>query len=130
MNKLETWFKKNSAWGPLLLRLMVGIIFIVHGYAKLTSIGLTAVFFGYAGIPLPNAMAWLVGIVELLGGIALVLGAFTKHAAVLLSIVMIVAIITYHYPKGFGSMEYPLALLFANLALLFTGPGKWALWKK
>jgi putative oxidoreductase len=78
------------------------------------------------GIPAPGAAAVVVTLVELLGGLALVLGALTRLASLLLAIDMVVAVVVVHLPAGFflplGS-EFALTLLGATLTLLLTGPG-------
>jgi len=118
--------KKNHDLGMLLLRLAVGVIFIAHGWDKFADMGQTIAFFGQLGMP-PVA-AYLVAAVELLGGIALVIGLYTDLAALLLSIVMVVALV---YVKMItlkvglkGGYELDLVLLASLLALVFTGPGK------
>lgn len=116
-------------WGLVILRVVVGIVFAMHGWQKLTEMGLGGVsgFFGSLGIPAPMLMAVIVIFVELVGGIALILGVGTRIAAALLAITMVVAILTVHMPNGFfasnGGYELPLALLGATLFLALIGPG-------
>lgn len=127
---LERWFGGFSGWAALPLRLAVGIIFAAHGWQKFSG-GLEGVaqFFGRVGIPLPEASAFVVAFVELIGGIGLILGLFTRYWAVLLSIVMVVAIFTVKLQAGLlggggrPGYEFDLALLAGCLALLLTGPG-------
>ena len=83
-------------------------------------------FFGGAGIPLPFVSAVIVTLVEFLGGIALIIGLFTRWAAALNGFDMIVAILVVHLKNGFlkpGGFEHPLTLLAACLALVWLGPG-------
>lgn len=123
--------KKNHDLGMLLLRLTVGIIFIAHGWAKFAAMENTIAFFGQIG--LPAVIAYFVAAVEFLGGIALVIGIYTDLSALLLSIIMVVALV---YVKMatlkvglMGGYELDLALLAANLAIIFVGPGKHAMKK-
>jgi putative oxidoreductase len=107
---------------------VVGIAFLMHGWQKLFVLHFAGVagFFGHLGIPLPMVAAVVVTLVEFLGGIALVLGLFTRWAAWLLAIDMVVAILQVHLKGGFflpQGYEYALALLAANIALALTGPG-------
>ncbi len=126
----ERIFGGLISWATIPLRLGVGIIFAAHGWQKFSG-GLDGVaqFFGGVGIPLPEVSAFIVAFVELIGGIGLILGVFTRYWALLLSIVMIVAIFTVKLPNGLLGMqgrpgyELDLALLVGCLALLFTGPG-------
>ena len=104
----------------------MGAVFITHGSLKLFG-GLKgfAGFLQQAGVPAPEIMAPLVAAVEFLGGVALVLGLGTRTAAILLTIVMIVAMATVTLKIGFvGGYDLNLALLGGLLALLLAGPGK------
>lgn len=119
-------------YGIGILRIVLGTIFMAHGLQKLLEFGLsgTAGAFGQMGIPLPTLSAAVVMTAELLGGLALVLGLFTRLAAVPLAVTMLVAMLAVHRPGGFflpEGIEYTLTLLGANLSLMLAGPGAWAL---
>jgi putative oxidoreductase len=123
---------RNRGLGLLILRLFVGGIFIVHGVQKLLHIEDTINFFSQINIP--AFFAWLVAIVETVGGIALVIGMFVQYASILLSIILLVAIVKVKWVFGgdtllgkFAAGEIDLALLGACLALVFTGAGKLSL---
>lgn len=120
------WFKKNKdEWASVSLRLLVGIFFIIAGYPKLfVRLDGVAGFFDSLGIPLPFFFAIVVGIVEFFGGIAILLGLFTRPVALLQAIVMIVALLTAHLGGGY---EKALLLLGGTIALLFLGGGKLSL---
>jgi putative oxidoreductase len=118
----------NQSWGITVLRVVVGIVYLAHGWQKLFGMGFHGVagFFGSAGIPLPFVAAVIVTLVEFLGGIALIIGLFTRWAAALNGFDMIVAILLVHLKNGFmkpGGFEHPLTLLAACIALVWLGPG-------
>jgi putative oxidoreductase len=117
----------SPAFATLLVRLGLGLIFIIHGAQKWMDLEGTAGFFGMIGLPAPQVMAYLVAFVELFGGIAVLLGLFTRIASGLISLVMLGAIITVKAAKGFiGGYELDLMLLLVALSLVFSGPGAWA----
>jgi putative oxidoreductase len=122
-----------SSCGLTILRIVIGIIFLVHGWQKIHAIGFHGVagMFGQMGIPLPTISSVVVILVEFLGGIALILGLATRPAALLLAIDMAGAIFFVHFKNGFyvnhGGYEFALSLLAACLALAFNGGGSMAI---
>ena len=125
----------TQACGLTILRITVGIVFLVHGYQKLFHMGFHGVagMFGHMGIPLPMISAVVVTLVEFVGGILLVAGVGTRIAAALLAVDMTVAILSVHLKHGFGAQnggfEYPLTLLAATLCLALSGGGMLSLRK-
>ncbi|MCS6935992.1 MAG: DoxX family protein [Candidatus Bipolaricaulota bacterium] len=127
---LERWVGGFSSWAALPLRLAVGVIFAAHGWQKFAN-GLDrfAGFLSNLGIPLPEVFAFLVAFFELVGGIGLIVGLFTRYWSIPLAIIMIVAIFTVKLQAGLlgsggrSGYELDLALLAGCLALLLTGPG-------
>ena len=118
----------SQSWGPTILRVIVGIVFLVHGCQKLFVFGFSGVtaFFTSAGIPLPAVAAPVVTLVEFLGGAALILGVGTRVAALLLACDMIGAIVFLHFKAGFfmpKGYEFALTALAANLSLAVSGAG-------
>jgi putative oxidoreductase len=113
------------------LRLVLGVTFILHGGQKLFVYGLDGVVasFGQMGIPAAGFFGPLVAFVEFFGGIAIVLGLLTRLAALGVGATMVVAILTVHLPQGFfnpGGVEFPLALLASAAALVLTGAGAYS----
>lgn len=128
----------GSKWAdvaPLVLRVVTGLIFAMHGWQKLEG-GLAGVagMLGGMGFPLPMLFAVILIAVELVGGIALILGVFTHWAAKLSAIVAAVALVLVHLPNGFfmrdGGYEFILLLLAASVSLMITGAGKYSLDRK
>jgi len=138
---LETIFSPYSDWGLLILRLAMGIIFLVHGWPKLnpnSPMKGPAGFGGFLkqmGVPLPTFFGWFVALLETVGAILLVLGLGTRILAILFAINMLVAIFVAKrrvMKVGFTAQqatgwEFDFALLAISLALLFTGAGSIAL---
>lgn len=121
--------KSCAAWGLVLIRVGLAAVFISHGYAKLAHIDQTIAFFGSMG--LAPFFAYLVGLVELLGGLAMLLGVYTKYAGYLLAIVMFLAIVKMKFAMGFlMGWEFDLVLLLNALAISWTGPGEYTIMKK
>jgi len=123
---LEKIFGPCCQYAPFVLRLFVGVVFLGYGWLHLFGdLGGFAGFLQQVGVPLPGIMAPAVAAVEFFGGVALILGTGTRIAALLLSCVMVVAMITFTLPRGFaGGYDLNLALLGGLLALLLAGPGK------
>lgn len=144
-------FPRTSASGwTVLVRLLVGlVVFLPEGIQKLVFPDiLGAGRFANIGIPYPELMGPFVGIVEILCGALIILGLFTRLAAIPLIIIMIVAIIStkvpillghefwiFHLPKfpryGFWSMMHEARadfdMLLGALYLLIVGAGSWSL---
>jgi putative oxidoreductase len=119
---------KSQSLGIAVLRIVVGIVFLAHGYQKVFKFGFHGVagMLGHMGIPLPAVAAVVLMIVEFVGGILLVTGLATRLPAALLAIDMLVAISAVHAKNGFfnpGGVEFPLTLLAACICLALSGGG-------
>lgn len=116
----------------LFARITIGWSFFVTGKGKLGNLEGVTGFFESLGIPAPGFHAGLVGGVEMIGGLLLVFGLFSRLAAVPLTIAMIVAYLTAHREEAFKGIsefvgENPFAYLLASLVILACGPGRVAL---
>jgi len=117
---------------PLILRVILGMIFIVHGYPKLfKNYSQTVQFFESVGLKPGKVLVFVSGSVEFFGGMFLVIGLFTQAAAGLLAINMAVALfwvkIYKSKAKFSGGYEFDLILFILAIALLFLGAGALAL---
>lgn len=127
-----------ARWAPIPLRLIVGYGFMEHGFVKLSRGPDTfAATLQGMGVPGPHLMAWLTILTELLGGFAVMLGAFVAIVSVPMVAVLLVALLKVHLPYGFSSIKliavteagakfgppgYEVNLLYiACLAALVTG---------
>lgn len=125
--------EKWGAYAPLVLRVVTGLIFAMHGWQKLTMMGVPGVtgFLTMLGFPLPGVFAVLLIAAELVGGILLILGLWTHWTAKVLAFVALVALFTVHVSKGFfiagGGYEFILLILAASISVMITGAGKYSL---
>ena len=123
----------SGAWGITALRIMVGVIFLMHGWEKLYVMGIPATteFFGELGIPAPMLAAACVAGLELVGGLALIAGLMTRWVAIPLALDMATAIVLVHLPMGFfaadGGFELALLVLISTVMLTLNGSGAFAL---
>ena len=123
----------SSTWALLPVRLALGAIFLVHGIQKVAPIwggrGLAAWTSGTAPFNLQPSWAWLTAaaFAELIGGLLVFLGFYTRVGALMIASVMGVAMFGVHWGHGFfltsGGFEYTLALLAMALTLLMAGGG-------
>jgi putative oxidoreductase len=126
----------NPGLGLAVVRVVVGVTFVAHGAPKLFRGGVAdlAAMLADLGVPLPEAAAWLVSLLEFGGGLALLVGLLVTPAALLLSAHMAAGIVLVHAPAGWhvvgplaehppGGVELNVVLLAALLALVLAGPG-------
>ena len=138
----ETLWQK---WAPLPLRLIIGYGFLAHGWAKLSRgpEGFARLL-EQIGAPLPEATAWVSNLIEVLGGLAILAGAFVAAVSVPLIVMMLVAMFTVHLRYGFSAINtigltpdgpqfgppgYEVNLLYIAglLVLILGGAGAWSI---
>jgi len=119
-----------ASWAPRLLSIMriaAGLLFLQHGTAKYLKIPPVPMF---ANLD-PMSSAGIAGMLELVGGVLLILGLFTRPVAFILSGLMAVAYFMAHAPRGFfpilNAGELAVLYCFVFLYLAATGPGPWSL---
>jgi putative oxidoreductase len=124
----------TARYGLAILRVVLGIAMAVHGWSKLSGgVDNVAGFFGMLGIPAPGLMAWVVTIVELAGGILLVVGFLSQIAGILIALDMLGAILFAFLLRGApfienGAITWEKEAVFAAAALCIAlaGPGAWS----
>lgn len=118
-----------APYALLLLRLVVGVAFVLHGYPKFQSLDGVVGFFGSLSVPTPGIMAPIVAVIETFGGLALIAGFTTRIAGVLLAVVMFFCTVLMKLPQlGFvaadlkAGAEFDLAFLAAALVIATVAP--------
>lgn len=108
-------------WIKLLARVIIGAVFFIHGYVKFAG-------GGFSGL---STLFQIAGIIEVVGGVLLVLGLWTRLTALVTAVEMLVAWFYVHVPNGWNPLANngePAALFFAAFLLLFIhGPGEYSL---
>ena len=124
--------RKDVDLGLLLIRLALGIVFVMHGWQKVAGIGFDGFTEALAslGVPFPALNAAIVIAVELGGGLAMLTGVLVRPIGLLIAFVMIVAAATVHLKNGFflpAGYEFTLVLMLASLAMSAAGAGAYSL---
>ncbi|GAB2550112.1 DoxX family protein [Rhodanobacter koreensis] len=132
-------------WAAIPLRLIVGYGFMEHGFAKLARGPEAFPAIVHAmGLPFPHLLGWATIATEIVGGLAILLGAFVAVASLPMAVVLLVAMFTVHLPYGFSSIklisvtaagaqfgppgyETDLLYLACLLTLVLGGSGPWSL---
>ncbi len=113
--------------GALLLRVVLGMTFFAHGLSKLQG-GIENTAGWFASMGMPGILAYVVTGIELIGGVALIVGLGTKIVSVLLALIMVVAIVKVKFGAGFmGGYELDLVLLVIAVYLSITGSSLFSL---
>lgn len=127
--RLPAAVTRLSPFAGTVLRLAVGVIFIAHGFDKLNNgVNGFAGFLASLNVPAPDLMAWLVTILELGGGVLLILGLATRAVALAFVVMMVFTISLVKAEVGLigaegAGAEIDLMLLAGALALVLMGPG-------
>ena len=118
---------KQYAWGLLLLRLVLGLSFAMHGYVKFSD-GIENTSSWFDSMGLPGILAYGVALLEVMGGLALMAGLATRLLSFGYIFVMLVAIIKVKFVSGFiGGYELELIFLTISLTLLLSGGGLYSI---
>ncbi|MGH7175556.1 MAG: DoxX family protein [Minisyncoccia bacterium] len=121
-NTLARFFYRRDL-GLLLLRVATGLIFLMHGWSKVNNLAMTVGMFGHMGFPMwvGYFIAWL----EVIGGLALILGVATRFFGVVFGIEMLVATFIIGFGRGLG-LEFYLAMV--SFAIALTGSGRFSVY--
>jgi putative oxidoreductase len=126
--------QKLAPYGALLLRVTMGVLFILHGvYLKAMVFGMAGAGKFFASLGLPEWFAWVVMLYETIGGLMLILGVSTRWVSIFLGIHLLVAAYLGHGANGWafankgGGYEYPVFWAIACFALAMIGSGANAL---
>ena len=114
------------------LRLVIGVVFIAHGWQKLFIFGPAGAGAGFAamGVPLPSIMGPLVGVVECVCGAAVIFGVLTRVTSLALACDVLGAIVFFHAKHGFFvpmGIEFVLTLFGSAITLWLAGPGEFSI---
>jgi len=124
---LFSWLNRFEGLGALIMRLVLGVIMVSHGYTKIIPTGALYTFSHTVGrMHLPVSLGYVAAFTEFFGGMLLIVGLLTRLAAFMVAIEMAVAIIKVHLHGGLlgpNSFAFPLACFALALMLVFSGCG-------
>lgn len=126
MKALNRTLGRYASFGPVMIRVVLGGLFLLHGIDKFQG-GISGVesFFASSGVPAAALAAPLTAVAEVVFGIALIIGLYTRISALVLSVVIVGAIIFVKADAGIlGSSELDLAYLAGLVGLIVLGPGR------
>jgi uncharacterized membrane protein YphA (DoxX/SURF4 family) len=121
----------NKEIGTVILRIIIGLIFFIHGFVKFQG-GIENIAVWFSRIGIAGFMAYVVASIELIGGIALIVGFGTRVVSVLFALLMIGAIVKVKLAAGFlgnskmAGYELELAYLAISLFLAINGSKKFS----
>lgn len=122
---------ESTAWAATVLRVSLGIMFLAHGLTKLLVFTLPGTAKFFASVGFPAWTAYVVGPFEVLAGVALIIGLFSRWVA-LVSVPVLLGAMSVHVSKGWsfsapgGGWEYPAFLVVVAIAVFLLGSGKLA----
>jgi putative oxidoreductase len=136
---MTRWLNQHQPWGIFLLRVVLGLAMLTHGYPKIfpgglfhTNIAAALDHSAHAAaiLGLPHWFGTLSALTEFFGGLLLIFGLLTRFAAFLVTVDLLTFLIFSDIHHGYTGSEYHLALTAIAFLLLLTGPGKAALDRK
>jgi putative oxidoreductase len=128
---MSSWLNKFQPCGALVLRIVLAVSLLHYGYQKVSSHAALAGFAHHVSqLGLPYWLGYVSAFTEVVGGIMMILGLFTRFFAFLIAINMLTALFTVAIHRDFQSANYVIALAAIAIMLLFYGAGTWALDRK
>ena len=133
---LDNQFASFAGTGELILRITLGLEFLLHGWRKLKGVGGFTTFLRQLGGHVPTFFAWMFALVECVGAALLIVGLEARLVAFLLAVDRLVSIAVHRFGVGERSFistpqdqrwELRFALLGAAVAMTFIGPGRWSI---
>lgn len=117
----------DPSLGVFFIRLLTGLIFLTHGWNKVVGLSQTMQMFQHLGMwPI---IGIFIAYLEVIGGLALILGVATRFFGILFAVEMIVAALLVGAARGFSGMEFELLLAACSLGIVFIGSGKYSIYK-
>ena len=121
------WLNRFQPLGALIMRLVLGVIMVAHGYGKVVPSGALYTFAHMVvHMHLPVWLGYLAALTEFVGGLLLLVGLLTRVVAIMMAIEMVVAILKVHLHGGLmgpNSFAFPLTCFALAQMLVFTGCG-------
>jgi putative oxidoreductase len=128
---MSSWLNRFQPCGALVLRIVLAVSLLHYGYQKVVPHGALQGFTRQvAHFGLPYWLGYVSAFTELVGGIMMILGLFTRFFAFLITINMLTALFTVAIHRDFASCNYVIALAAIAIMILFYGAGTWALDRK
>ncbi|MBI5321837.1 DoxX family protein [Bradyrhizobium sp.] len=124
---------RTAPFAALVLRLTLGAMFLAHAGLKIFVFTPAGFVKNFGGLGLPAWLAYFIIAIEIVGGLALILGVLARWAALILSAELVVTIVMVHGARGFlftnpgGGWEFPALWAASALALALLGDGAYAL---
>ncbi len=125
---INNWTYKlgHRSVGLFLIRLAVGLVFLSHGCMKIGNLGMVQGMF--VGFGLPGVTGIFIAWLEVIGGLALILGIVPRLFGLLFGIEMLVAILLTGPGRGYQPHELEIFLMLVSFGIMFAGSGRFSLW--
>lgn len=117
----------DASLGVFFIRLITGLIFLTHGWHKVVALSQTMEMFAHLGMW--PVIGVVIGYLEVIGGLALILGVATRFFGLLFTVEMLVAALLVGASRGFAGMEFELLLAACSLGIVYIGSGKYSVYK-